>query len=340
MNRECVIYEKNRTYGNRLMSAVSKRAAMRFKVQMFTDREQLESYIKSNEPDVLLTVEESYYGDIRKLYSGRIIVLMDEHIDSSGIEELYGQDVVGVYRYQNSDMLYKEIIKEGQLVRKKEQAFVNTIAVYSPVYAEPKSAFILSLCKALGEKYNVLYMNFEEFSALDDILPDMEKGNLSDALYYYRQGKRTAVEKIKEIIGTTAGFDYIAPVKCAEDIGGTEADEMLDFIDCIGRELAYDVIVLDISEAVRDKWKILENVSCFYMPVKDDYVSARKIAQFETYYGGTGREEILDNAVKLRLPEGEGSIRPDFWDRLQAGGMYRYVKKLAEQWEASVGGNK
>lgn len=340
MNRECVIYEKNRTYGNRLMSAMSKRAAMRFKVQMFTDREQFENYIKNNEPDVLLTGEESYYGEIKRLYSGRIIVLMDEHADCGSIKDIYGQDVVGVYRYQSGDLLYKEVIKEGKLVRKKEQSSVNTIAVYSPVYAEPKSAFVLNLGKVLGEKYKVLYLNLEEFSGLDEVLPDMEKGTLSDAIYYYRQGKSAAIEKIKEIISTEAGFDYIAPVKCAEDISQIESEEMLDFIDCIGKELAYDIIILDISEAVRDKWKILESVSRFYMPIKDDYMSSRKIAQFETYYGCTGKEEILDNTVKIRLPEGEENINPHFWDKLQAGGMYRYVKKLTEQWEASVGGNK
>ncbi len=340
MNRECVIYEKNMEYGNRLMSAISKRAAMRFKVQMFTDREQFEGYIKNNEPDMLLTGEESYYDDIREMYSGRIIVLVDEQADSSCINEIYGQDVIGVYRYQSSDMLYKEVIKEGRLVRKKEQTSANTIAVYSPVYAEPKSAFVLNLGKVLGEKYKVLYLNLEEFSGLGEILPDMEKGTLSDAMYYYRQGKSAAIEKIKGTIGTTAGFDYIAPVKCAEDISGIEPEEMLDFIGCIGNELAYDVIILDISEAVHDKWKILENVSQFYMPIKDDYISARKIEQFETYYGGTGKEAILDNTVKVRLPEGEENVNPDFWDKLQAGGMYRYVKKLTEQWEASVGGNK
>ncbi len=340
MNRECVIYEKNRIYGSRLMTAMTKRAAMRFKVQMFTDREQFEGYIRNNKPDVLLTGEESYYDDIRKLYAGRIIVLVDEYADNNSIEESYGQNVVGVYRYQSSDMLYKEVIKEGQLVRKKESSQINTIVVYSPVYAEPKVAFVLNLAKVFGERYKVLYLNLEEFSGLDEILADMGKGTLSDALYYYRQGKGAAVDKIKETINTVAGFDYIAPMKCADDVSSIEPEEILDFIDCIGKASAYDIIILDISEAVRDKWKILESVSCSYMPVRDDYISARKIAQFETYYGGTGKEGILDNTIKIRLPEGEGSVNADFWDKLQTGGMYRYVKKLTEQWEASVGGDK
>lgn len=340
MSRECVIYEKNRIYGGRLMTAIEKRAAMRFKVQMFTDREQFEGYIRNNTPDVLLTGEESYYDDIRKLYAGRVIVLVDEYADNNNMEERYGHDVVGVYRYQNSDMLYKELIKAGQLVRKKETALINTIVVYSPVYAEPKAAFVLNLAKVFGERYKVLYLNLEEFSGLDEILSDMGNGTLSDAIYYYQQGKGTAIDKIRETINTVAGFDYIAPVKCAEDVSGIEPEEMLDFIDCIGKALAYDIIILDISEAVRDKWKILENVSCYYMPVKDDYISARKIAQFDTYYGGTGKEGILDNTIKVRLPEGEGRVNADFWDKLQTGGMYRYVKKLTEQWEASVGGDK
>jgi len=340
VNRECVIYEKDRVYGSRLMTAITKRAAMRFKVQMFTEREQLESYIRNNKPDVLLTGEESYYDDIRKFYSGRIIVLVDEYEDNTCIEESYGQNVVGVYRYQSSDMIYKEVIKGGQLVRKRESSQVNTIVLYSPVYAEPKAAFVLTLAKVFGESYKVLYLNLEEFSGLDEILSDMGKGNLSDALYYYRQGKGAAIDKIKETINTAAGFDYIAPMKCADDVSGIESEEILDFIDCIGKALAYDIIILDISEAVCDKWKILENVSCCYMPVRDDYISARKIAQFETYYGGTGKEGILDNTIKIRLPEGEGSVNADFWDKLLTGGMYRYVKKLAEQWEASVEGDK
>lgn len=340
MNRECVIYEKNREYGSRLMTAVAQRAAMRFRVQLFTDREHLESYIKSNEPDVLLTGEECYYEGIRKMYQGRIIMLLDEPEDSDSVEKLYGQNVVGVYRYQSSEILYKEVAKGGGLVRKKGSDSVNTITVYSPVYAEPKVTFVLTLAKVLGEKYKVLYLNLEEFSGLDELLPDVERGTLSDAIYYYRQGKAAALDKIKQIINTVSGFDYITPVKCAEDISSIEPEEMLDFIDCIGKEMAYDVVILDVSESVREKWKILESSTRLYMPVKDDYISARKIACFETYYGGTGKEGILDNTVKVRLPEGEGGVSTEFWSKIHMGGMYRYVKKLTEQWEVSVERNR
>jgi hypothetical protein len=67
------------------------------------------------------------------------------------------------------------------------------------------------------------------------------------------------------------------------------------------------------------------------MPVKDDYVAVHRISDFENYYAGIGMGHILDRIYKVKLPEGENDMRPDFWDRVQYSGMYRFVGKMLEE---------
>ena len=81
-----------------------------------------------------------------------------------------------------------------------------------------RTAFALNIAKVVSEKYKVLYMNLEEFSGLDEILISDNGTTLSDAFYYYRQGKQQSYEKISSTIHCCEGINYISPVICAEDI--------------------------------------------------------------------------------------------------------------------------
>ena len=328
MNRTCAIYDSNENYARRLMHAMSLKANQQFNIELFTQRESFERYLSENEPTVAMVSEEGYFDELRDAYSGNLVVLTEEQEQSSG---RFGENAVEVYRYQPMDVIYREVLDHSELRPRGKLDIVDIIGVYSPVNAVPKTSFSLNMAKVLSERYKALYINFEEFSGLDEILRAVNDVTLSDALYYFRQGRQSAQEKILEIVQTVDGIDYFPPVMCAEDISYVEPEQMAEFVECVGKGGHYETVVLDLSSALKQPWRLMECCSTIYMPVKNDYLSERKIFEFETYFCSVGLAKTLGLIEKVRLPEGESGIDADFWKKIKTGGMYRFVKKLLEK---------
>ena len=310
MNRTCAIYDNNENYARRLMHAMSMKANQQFNIELFTQKDAFEKYLRDGSPTVAMVSESGFYDGISDLYDGSLVVLTEEPENETDAKR-FGSNATAVYRYQPMDRIYRELMEHSDLQPKKRLDTFDVIGIYSPVNVMPKTEFALNIAKVLSEKYKVLYINFEEFSGLDEILVSTDDITLSDALYYYRQQRDNAAEKIMGTIRSVDGIDYIAPVMCAEDISYVESEQLVSFVECVGKNKGYEVIILDLSSAVKQPWRLMECCSTIYMPVRNDYLSERKILEFETYFYGIGMSKMLDRIEKVRLPECESGVDRD-----------------------------
>jgi len=329
VNNTCVIYDNNEVYARKLLSGFSVRAESKFGVLLFTDKEELKKYLLDNSPAVMLISENGYFEELKKIFKGQLCILSE----NSYINEdscIYGEDTIEIYRYQSIDKIFKKVMENSKLQARGNVEFREIIGIYSPVYVEQRTAFAINVAKAMADKYKVLYINFEEFSGLDEIFFSENGLTLSDAFYYYRQSGQQSYEKISNTINNCEGIDYIAPVVCAEDISFMDIEDVVGFIDYVGNGGGYEIIVLDISTAIRQSWRLMECCNIVYMPIKNDYLSNRKIIALESYYYSLGVDSIIKIIEKIRLPEGENAVDKDFISKIAVSGMYRYVKKLLE----------
>lgn len=336
LSRSCVIYDCGE-YGKRLANAMSIKVGTSLDIQLFTVMAELKKYLIVSEPEVLIVSEEYYVDELKELFNKTLIIMTEEAVCRELIQEKYGCDAVGIYRYQSFEKIYSIISDNSLIIHKSLLSDTKLIGIYSPVCVEPKTAFALNMARILGQRGKTLYINLEDFSGLDEILPPAREENLSDAFYYYMQGRESSIDKILSVISNVAGFDYFSPVRCAEDISSMEPEQIIDFVECIEKHGGYEFIVLDISNSLRQSWKLTECCNVVYVPVKGDYLSLRKMQSFETYFCGTGFEHIIKRVVKIRIPEGEGEVKLDYWNNISFGGMNRYVTTLLEQREVSGG---
>lgn len=334
MGIKCVLYVKDEIYGKRLVNSISERSNRRFAIDRVSSREELEVNETAEGmrgPDVVVTDEDSYYEELKNIKGVRIVVLTEEHMSVKQMDASYGEDIMGVWKYQTVDNVCRQIV-EGMGIGKKQRLLSSeVIGIYSPVNAEPRQAFALNVAKVLSEKYKVIYVDTGVFSGLSQIMPASDGGGLSDVLYYYRQGKEGCVDKIKDIVNNVCGVDYIASVRCGEDLSCMGKEDVGALIDCITKSNNYEIVVLDIHFNDGRLASVLEMCSEVYMPVKDDYSSVNKVKEFENLYCETGKEDLLERIIKVKLPEGELGISEEFWGRVECGGMYRYVKSLFKQ---------
>lgn len=335
MTSVCVIYVGDEIYGKRLLNCITGRGNRKLMVDLIVDQKMLEEYLVNKGEgvvvDAVITDEESFYDNLSAECGGRIMILTEEQLTAKQVAAMYGDDAIGIYKYQPVDNVYRQIV-DG-IGAKKKQKLVSTdiVGIYSPINVAPRQNFSLNMAKVLSEKYKVLYINLDVFSGLSEVLPERDSGGLSDVLYYYRQGKEAGSAKIKGTINSLGGIDYIAPAKCVEDMECMSAEDLVAAVNCAAKCNDYEVVVLDIYSSRADVYKLLDICSELYMPVKEDYISTKKMEEWERFNCEMGREDIVLGAIKVKLPEGELGIDRDFWEKVDSGGMYRYVKRLVEQ---------
>ena len=325
----CAIYDIDEKYAYKLMSVINTKKDMTFKMMVFTKEDALLEYLKDKGLDILIISAHAITMQIRESNIQKLIVLTEDMEDSK-VAESFGGEVQSIYKYQSSDTICKEVMNYcgNTYVAKHSQAKI--VGIYSPINYSYKTAFSLAYANAVGKDKKVLYVNLEEYSGLEEVLRKGDGGNLSDAIYYFKLSSDKFMEKFQSIVCKVGNFEYIAPVQCAEDVTYVSTEEWIKFIHCLGDSGLYDVVVLDISNAVREQCKILETCDMIYMSVRNDYLSQKKINSFEKYYLEIGKEQQLNNIQKIVIPYDE-SIRlgSGFIEHLEYSTLGSFAKGIA-----------
>ena len=326
----CVIYDVDEKYANKLMNVMNKKKKIPFKTLVFTLEESLLEYLKENALDILIISEDALTDNIKKQRIENILVLREDMEVSNISEEGSERDISGIYKYQSSENIVREVMNYCAKPYIDLSTKAEIIGIYSPINNAYKTAFSLALANAYGEKSSVLYINLEEFSGLGEILAEGNKGNLSDAVYYYKISKESFLNQLEWVVSNAGKINYIPPIKCAEDVTYISTQEWIDVFTYIANFSAYDVIVLDISNAIKEQWKLMQICKRVLMPVKEDYISKKKINSFEAYLLEIGKEAICDSIEKINVPyDSSISLSSDFMERIEWSTLGSFAKEIA-----------
>ena len=127
--------------------------------------------------------------------------------------------------------------------------------------------------------------------------------DLSDLLYYYKQYPESLHIKLKAVVETYNGLDYIPPLTFSEDLRQMKGKEWISFVETIISFGIYDRVILDLSNMLEDPLNLLEHCDQVYMPVTKSGMSAMKVQAFETFLLKNDKEELLNRIIKVPMPE-------------------------------------
>lgn len=288
MSRLCCILDADENFAVRISACFNSRHVLPFMVQAFSDIEAYIGCAQLNQVELLI-VDESMYEEARGIPAGQIIRLCEQPMLMEG-----GADVC-IVKFQSSDNIIRDVLSvyRGQLIPLpaagvKDKA--KLVSVYSPNGYCGKTTLALSLAHIKGRDRKVLYLNFEEFSAL---CGRGEKGNLSDALYYYGIATRGSA-KLMSVVSRGNGYDYIAPAACAEDIADSDTDTIAAFVEELIRQGGYELVVIDVGSLVKEPWKLLEQADMILMPMPDSAHRKCRQKEFEKFMYTSGREAVME----------------------------------------------
>lgn len=325
MERIMAVYDVDPFYADRFAEFANQKERVPFTVMAFTSLERLRNYAREN-PIELLLIDAGVRKEAADIRAGKVVAL------SEGESIRLEKECPSVYKYQPTDSIIREVMEcyceDGgdEVAHTGKKARV--LGVYSPVGRCLKTSFALTMGQLLGKDSKVLYLNLEECSGFSKLIPTETKGNLSDIFYYYQQGSLNHI-RMKSMIYSWNNLDYIPPVGYPDDWKLISPDHINGIIEKIARESGYEEIIVDIGQIGRKGTELLRICDVIYMPVKEDWVSAAKIQEFEEYLDIAGLSSVKEKLYKMKLPyHNHMGKKEDYMEQLIWGELGDYVRKL------------
>lgn len=317
-------------YAYHFMEYLSKKKNIPFEVRVFTSAQTFLEYVKEHPVELLLISEKAMNTEIRQAKIGQILILSDG-VAAEGLEEY-----PSIYKYQSSNQVIREALEHygdngtGTVqTLKLEKKKMEVIGVYSPVGRTMKTTFALAMGQILAKKRACLYLNLEACSGFEYLLEKNFDQTLGDLLYYLRLGADNLIAKMGAMVQSVNNLDYLPPVLSMEDIQSTTAKEWIRLLQQIIDYSNYDVIILDLSDSVNQLYKVLEQCTRIYMPIRADPVSQAKIQQFEHTLQVWEKQSVLERIRKIKLPYHRSARRGNgYLDDLVWSELGDYVREL------------
>lgn len=323
-NNICVIYDSDESYAKRLMSIINDDNDIPYNAQVFTREKDLDSYLQEKKADVLMISEEAYSYDAGRTGS-KTVVLCEEDDDAEVINSREKEELIGVCKYQPSYQLLHTVMKYDKKNKHTRNSMLKVVGIYG--FNNTKRILLsLSLARILSEMGNTLFISFETFSCIGNILKSEGRENLSDALYAFRQNHNQFHKNIANTINHYDRLDYIPEADCAEDIADIKPEEISTFVQGIGRELGYSYIVIDIGDCIRMPWDVFECCDKYYLTLGDDYIENSRIRNLEKYMIEQGMENIVQNINKVQVKLNVNIAPEDLWGKLPFNDFYEELR--------------
>ena len=327
-----VLYDTEEEYAQLMTDFLKKHKELPWEVRTYTSQDELLKEERKRVINLLVVAESAFAEEIKALQSTCIVVL-----NESGI--VRWDNVHNVNKYQQAEQVLKALLEvyvdiaDVQLPRIQTNFGTKFLGIYSPVRRCLQTSFALTMSKMLAGTHSVLYMNFEHYAGITELLPDRQTRDLADLLYFLMAEKDKFYLRLQTIIQHKGDLDYIPPVKVGQNLLTVTAVEWLTLLRKISEMGEYEYVVLDLSENMQGLFEILRMCIRVFTLTKDDRMAQSKLLQYEQMLVAHEYQDILDKTKKCRIP----NIRrlPDSLEQYTRGELADYVRREIKEIEGN-----
>ena len=298
--KNVVICDHEIRYANGLGENIAERDDLAVKVYVCSNFERVMELSKDKKIHILIVDEKFTYPERTQICANQIFVLARGKVSDLGTEEW------AISKYQCADEIIREVF-EFYVDRTKENVMrivnkdrAKLLAVYSPIHRIGKTSFAMALGKECAKKKKVLYLNLEEYSGIH--VEREEELNLSDLLYYLKQGNGNLGIRLKSAVKKMEQLDVIFPIPIVLDFKEVTWKEWEVLMEQILENSPYEIVILYVGESIQGLFQLLEMCDRVYMPVLNDDVSACKIQQYQKNLEQLKLEKLKQNTYQFVMP--------------------------------------
>ncbi|MCM1120253.1 MAG: hypothetical protein NC543_12940 [bacterium] len=326
-HRILALCDPEEDYAGQLAAFLQGHKEFPWEVQVYTGLPELADSESAQDID-LLVVAESVYGPQLPIDAPTTVLL-----NESGL--LRWSCLKNVDKYQPAENVLKELLQV--YMEREEMVFprletgrqTKLVGMYSPVRRCLQTSFALTYGQILAERHRTLYLNFEHYAGMPELLSGEKGRDLSTLLYHMKSDQEKFAMHMKVLIQKKGRLDYIAPAYMGQNLIYITAQEWLQLLWKIGESGEYDYVILDLSENMQGLLEILRQCCRVYMLIKEDPIARCKIDQYEHILSLYEYEDIQKKTRKYRLPLFHQL--PDQIEQYTRGDLAEYVRALIEE---------
>lgn len=323
-----VILDREEDFLYGITSYFQEKLGRSFEICSFHTKEALLSFAekKKKEIDVYLGSKCIYGEEWKRLQIKQAIYFAEG-------EQVEEPDEKVIYKYQSAEHIMKEFLQTCCLSQRIYRTGIlndtKILGVYSPLGRCGKTTFALVLGQQLAQHYKVVYVNLEEWSGFQRIIGEYNGLDISDLIYYIKQGKAELATYINGMLVEINCLRIIPPVKLAPDIQelGEEVNSLLQEII---KSDTYDVMIVDFGRQIKSMLSALVNLEKLYIPVLEDSVSQAKLQEFFQFLRTSEYAEMEKKIKQCKLSFTE-QMECESIEGLYYGSVGTYVAELLKE---------
>lgn len=277
---------------------------------------------------MLVVAESAYRDELRALMPERLVVLSE-----SGV--LRWEDLTYVDKYQEAEEVLKCLIgiymeiADIQLPRLQKNCKTVFIGAYSPVRRCLQTSFSLAMSQILAREHPTLYLNFEHYAGIAELLPDMQTLDMADLLYFLNADRDKFRFRMQTMLKHKGGLDYIPPMKAGQNLLAVTGAEWLMLLQKIEELGEYEYVILDLSESMQGLFEILRLCTRVYTLTREDRIAKSKLMQYEQILALYEYEDVLEKTKQVSIAH----IRrlPGELEQLTKGDLANLVRGLIRE---------
>ena len=310
----------------RLMTEFLKRYKdLPWELHTYTSVEELLLREQHQSLSMLVVAESAYTEEIKKLQPGRLVVL-----NESGV--LHWKELQYVDKYQQAEEVLKYLlsvymeIADVQFPRLRKNSKAVFIGNYSPVRRSMQTSFALTMSQLLAQEHRALYLNFEHYAGITELLPDVQTFDLADLLYFLNAEKDKFYLRMQSMLHHKGKLDYIPPMKSGQNLLTVTSAEWQGLLQKIEDTGEYEYVILDLTESMQGLFDILKLCKHIFTMTCEDRISRSKLLQYEQILSLYEYEDVLGKTKHLNLSH----IRrlPEELEQYTKGDLADMVKEL------------
>lgn len=315
-------------YAFRMAEYIVEKGTIPYTLHLFTEPEELKRFLEKQEVGVLLIGESALQKLPSEIPVPNVFVL-----EEAGREKK--SEYCYINKFQSPEKIIGEMLEhmaeKGEifptaLVQKES---MKVIGIYSPIKRCLQTSFALTLGQIIARKHKVLYMNFELFSGLGQMLKREFQADLMDLVYYFQCAREKLTLKLPSMIQNINGLDFIPPGQTGPDLQQISGDNWIELLRVLEQAGEYEYLILDLTDAMNGLFELLSYCDKIYTITRDDGFAMAKIDQYERILQRNEMEDIVQKTVKCRFP---------FFQKLPAdlnllthGELAGYVREIVQK---------
>lgn len=318
-------------YAFRMAEYILEKVKLPYTLHLFTAVEELEKFAGREEIEILL-IAESAWRMIREEFVRSQVAQMFVLQESEQAEQ---DEVCRIDKYQSPEKVVQkmlDVMADGDGFTKYFEATDTTakmIGIYSPVKRCLQTSFALTLGQLLAKEHRTLYLNFEMYSGLGELLRREYQADILDLVYYFQNAREKLALRLPAMIQSAGGLDYIPPMQYALGIREVPGDQWLSLCRDIAEIGEYEYLILDLDDGIGGLFDLLRNCQKIYTITRDDPFAMAKLRQYEQMLQFEQLEEITEKTVKCRFPVFKHL--PESLEMMTHGELAGYVKSIIQE---------